>query len=269
MLSPYKIKWLDYTSLEFDCLTELSFDGSDGESETFLNRESVAVESYDGRTNRVHSYKYTDKAQPKITLTKQDYTDFTPEENRAILSWLTKSNTANWLSVYADDSEVISWELCGNFIEIQAYKMGNGRIVGYTATFEGNTPYVLSPIRSITKTIETSETFNIKCETDDYNTLVYPRILIIPDGASDISIDNSAIGVTTTINNNINGEKIVADGANRIISSDRLNRLFNTDFNWTWVPLKYGNNSITVTGNCTINFMFREPIKCGEFMGGW
>ena len=44
MLSPYKIEWDSRTSLDFDCWTEISFDGDDGETETHLSREAVVSE---------------------------------------------------------------------------------------------------------------------------------------------------------------------------------------------------------------------------------
>ena len=154
MISPYKIKWLNRTSLDFDCWTELSFESGDGgECESFLNREGVFSESVDGNARRVHSYKHTEVMSPKLTFIKQNYEEFTDAENQAMLSWLDGSNKASVLSVYKDDSNVISYELIGNFTEIQLYKLSNKRIAGYTATFEATTPYALSPIKTIEKII--------------------------------------------------------------------------------------------------------------------
>lgn len=206
MISPYKIKWLNRTSLDFDCWTELSFEsGDEGECESFLNREGVFSESFDGNARRVHSYKHTEVMSPKLTFIKQNYEEFTDTENQAMLSWLDGSNKASVLSVYKDDSNVISYELIGNFTEIQLYKLSNKRIAGYTATFEANTPYALSPIKTIEKVITEPATFTINCQTDDYEGLVYPKITIVEDNSIIVNIDSTMASNIFTDGNYIEG----------------------------------------------------------------
>ena len=61
------------------------------------------------------------------------------------------------------------------------------------------------------------------------------------------------------------GETVVIDGANRIISSSNKSRIFGEGFNWKWLSLRRGENTIEVTGDCVITFEWRDPIKIGQF----
>jgi hypothetical protein len=67
------------------------------------------------------------------------------------------------------------------------------------------------------------------------------------------------------IKNNTNSEKIVLDGANKIVSSDRARRIFGDDFNLQHLELYDGQNEITVEGNCKVTLEYRTVIKCGEY----
>ena len=80
-------------------------------------------------------------------------------------------------------------------------------------------------------------------------------------------IGDKIMGVYETfVKNNIKGETIVLDGANRIVSSSRsTGRVFGDDFDWQWIPLYEGTNELTFIGNCTATVEYRTPVKCGEF----
>ena len=182
MIAPYRIMWLNKSSLDFDVYTELTFNSDSGATSSFLNRESVTTEHYDGTYRRVHSYKYNEVLTPRITIVKQNYSDFTQDENRQILSWLTGSRTASWLEVYHDDSNVVSYRLYGNFITVEQYKLANGRVVGYECEFESHSPYAWSKNFDITKQISAKDTFNIECNTDEYNKPIYPKVTITFQG---------------------------------------------------------------------------------------
>ena len=71
---------------------------------------------------------------------------------------------------------------------------------------------------------------------------------------------------STIVKNNNTTEIITLDGANRVISSNSVNRIFDDDFvDWRWLPLLDGKNEITVDGNCTVTFEWREVRKVGEY----
>ena len=69
----------------------------------------------------------------------------------------------------------------------------------------------------------------------------------------------------TIVQNNNGTETIILDGANKVISSLGTNRVFDADFNLTWLPLLDGTNEITVEGNCEVTLKWREVRKIGEF----
>jgi hypothetical protein len=67
------------------------------------------------------------------------------------------------------------------------------------------------------------------------------------------------------IKNNTSTERIVMDGANRIISSTNTSRILGEDFNWKWLELYNGRNVITIEGNCAVTIEWREVRKVGEY----
>ena len=70
---------------------------------------------------------------------------------------------------------------------------------------------------------------------------------------------------STIVKNNSSNEKVVVDGANKIISSSSIRRIFGDDFNLVWLELYDGKNEITVEGNCTVTLEWREVRKVGEY----
>ena len=178
MIAPYRIKFRNQTNIDFDLIVGAAFDGDSGNTDSFLNKESTSSNTYDGSKRNVHGYHYTDVMNVSFTFIKQDYADITDRERRKIYAWLSGSNKVEELIIYKDDSEVISYRLLGQFINLEHYKLSNGKDVGVVATFEHIAPYAYSPVKSITKTITTPETFTIKCHTDVYEKPLYPKITV-------------------------------------------------------------------------------------------
>ena len=336
MISVNRFIYNGYSSKDFDVLVDVSFDSDSGEMSAYLNRESVASESYNGTLKRVSNYKYSDVYSPKFTLVKEDFSDFTMQEQRKILSWLTSSSTPKFLTAFYDDSNVVSFEILGAPTEINTYKIANGRTVGITFTYESVTPYALSALQTKTKDMSdpTDNTITLNIETDESESAVWPRVTIkqkedsviinvncqmitnnkwivedwmdgtvyyyasigeyyyndhredgsvVPTATTTkpTSIETTSVIITNTytdingdtadvtlkLANNIRGETVTVDGANRVISSSRISgRIFDDDFvGWTWLPLYKGENKIDVIGNCEVTFEWRFPIKCGEY----
>lgn len=329
MISPKKVKYNEFMSTDFPTftlLTDVAFDSDNGEVSSYLSREAVASESYHGEFKRVHNYKYTENLSLKLTFVKEDFTEFALDEIRKVLTWLTAKKTASFLDVYDDIySEAALYCVLGGFTDIQLYKITNNRTVGIVATFEAVNPWAWSPIISTgIKTIAEPMTFTIDCETDELESLVYPRITIVeneynPVVQADESLgqqftaklaapadyvpgtiylydghywwvdaegkmienENNISGLSTTsvvihnlttnikaiIAGNTANETVIIDGANKVIS--RVGRpstqVIGDDFNWQWLPLRAGENKIKITGNCTVQFDWREPRKVGEW----
>lgn len=326
MINPYRITWNEFSSLDFDVLTDLAFDSDNGAVETHLSREAVVSETYNGELKRASGYKWNESFTFQMTFVKNDFGDFSSEENRRILKWLTSRRTPGFINVYKDDSEVIEFAALGNFVNVSSYKLGNGRVVGYIADWESLTPYAFSDLYTVTKTISnaTDNKITIEIDTDDSQP-VYPRITVqgkstvVPIAAgtkltalSDMventvyfngttyywktapSTDAAYFNSSTTnpnlkttsvkiinthtnilnqkkvlepviVKNSAGTEKIVIDGANKIISSGNTNRVFGDDFEgWRWLALYDGKNEITIEGNCTVTIDYREIRKTGE-----
>lgn len=207
MISPYRIKYNTFDSQDFDLIMDLAFeDGDNGEVSSYLNREAIASESYRGEFKRVHNYKYSEVLAPKFTFMKRDFSDFTFEEHRRILSWLTSKMSASWLTVYYDDTEVVTFELLGGWTEIQPYKISNGRTIGYTATFESVSPYAYSAIKSTGNTVVSEPTIiTINCRSDEVESYVYPKITIVES-------DNKIVKINSDIITNIFNYDNLLDG---------------------------------------------------------
>ena len=185
MISLNRIKFGGVFSNELnmpDLIMDCAFDSDDSEVSTFLTREAVASESYDGRNRRINSFKYTENFAPKFTFIKKEFVDFTQEEIRALLKYLTFTDTTGLLEAYDDDSNVVSWASIGNFSEIQLYKIANKRVVGITAVWDSISPFALSDLYTVTKIpTATDNKIIIEIDTDD-NKPVCPRVTIKQKG---------------------------------------------------------------------------------------
>jgi hypothetical protein len=173
----------------------MAFESDSGEVSTYLTREAVASESYRGEYKRIHNFKYTETFNPKFTFIKDGFGDFEVEEVRKVLRWLTGSHNASFLTVYKDDSNVVHFEILGGFSEVSLHKLGNGRVVAITATFESAYPYALSPLQTITKDVSspTNNTMTINIDTDEPESAIYPRITIKQKDSVIVQVDHAMI----------------------------------------------------------------------------
>lgn len=275
MVSPHRIRYSGIFSNELnipDLITCVAFDSDSGEANTFLSREAVASESYDGRYKRIHNMKYTETFSPKFTFTKSNFGDFSQEEVRATLKWLTQKDTTALLEVYYDDSNVVSWASIGGFVELSLQKLANNRTVAITATWDSISPFAMSDLYTTTKTItEADNKITINIDTDD-NKPVYPRVTIQTNG-NNIKFINKHTDFfnasksynSLELTNNASDEAVTIDGANKIIKTSLTRRIFGDDFNWVWLELYDGKNEITVDGNCDVKLEWREVRKVGEY----
>lgn len=187
MVNPHRIRYNNIVSNELnipDLIMCMAMDSDNGETPSFLNREGVSSESHDGRYKRIHQFKYTDTFSPKFTFMKSDFSDFSMEDVRSVMKWITSKDTASLLEVYYDDSNVVSFASIGGFIEPQLYKITNNRTIAITAVWDSISPFALSDLYTVTKIISsaTDNKITIDIDTDD-NKPVYPRITIKHKGA--------------------------------------------------------------------------------------
>lgn len=198
MVSPQKIKYNNIFSDvglgALDIILDVAFDSDNGATSSYLNRSAVASESYDGRYKNTYRYRYDELFSPQFTIVKKDFSDFTQEEVRKVLKYLTSTDKPALLEVYYDGaSNVVDWACIGGFISIETYKVSNSRIVGIVAKFEAITPHAMSDVYTVTKTIISTDAITINIDTDD-NKPVYPRITIKHGG----SVVNIPVGTVLT-----------------------------------------------------------------------
>lgn len=274
MVSPHRIRYNQIFSNELnipDLIMCVAMDSDNGETPSFLNREAVSSESHDGRYKRIHRFKFTETFAPKFTFFKKDFSNFEIDEVRVVLKWLTSKDTTSLLEAYYDDSNVVTWASIGGFVDLQTYKLANNRTIAITATWDSISPFALSDLYTVTKTITSAGTITINIDTDD-NKPVYPRVTI-QTNCNDIKFINkhtdffnvSKSYSSLELTNSTSGEIIIVDGANKIISSSNTKRIFGDDFNWVWLELYDGKNEITVEDNCTVTIEYREVRKVGEY----
>ena len=275
MIAIKKMKVDGYSSNDFptfDLVLDCSVGDSDnGTISSFLTREGVASETYDGRRKNISNLKYTEVFSPKITILKKNFQDFTMDEQRQVLKWLTGSDKVTFFDFYDDIySEAPIFCVLGFVSTIETYKIANQRTIGYVVTIESVSPFAYSPINTFRRTITEPTTFTVTCDNDD-TSYVYPRVTVKHNDTS-VVIKNSTTNTTTAVRNSVVGETVTIDGANKLIYSSRTNRIFGTDFGtddihnqWVWLPLADGENTITVTGNCELELTWREVRKIGEF----
>ena len=85
-------------------------------------------------------------------------------------------------------------------------------------------------------------------------------------------VGNETRVATCSVINNTLDEKIVLDGANKVVHSSRASRVFGDDFSFEWLPLYDKSladddnciNTIKVEGNCSIALEYREVRKPGN-----
>lgn len=275
MISPKKIVFNNKSNEDFELICDLCFESGDkGETSSFLSRKAVKTETYNGAFSRSYGMKYDEVLAPQITLMKRNFEDFTFEEQRAVLSWLTSKRTTGYMDVYMTEDDVASnspsYCLLGGVTKIETYKLGNNRTVGIIFTFESLHPYALSPIQTVDN--KNATTLTITCNTDDTESFIYPKLTISFNMDQDFTITRDSD--RTEIKGNVAGEIITIDSANKIITSNRtVSRFFGDNFNWVWPKLTYGDNKFSVSRIPTPNssnaplvtFKYRYPIKCGQF----
>jgi hypothetical protein len=206
MITAHRFTWDKYSSLDFDVTACVSFDGDTGDVETGLSREAVVSETYNGALKRGAFYKWNESFNVTITLVKNDFSDFTQEQNRRILKWITGRQTPGFLDIYKDDSNVIEYSVLGNFVNVSQRKLGNARIIGYVLEYESLTPYAYSRLNTVPEnfvatdtltmknvSLPSNNTFMITIDTDEPEAAVYPKITIKHNGTNYVRIADGTV----------------------------------------------------------------------------
>ena len=272
----YFFKYQNHTNKDFDLITSISFDAGFDQIGTATAVEGVTSDKYDG--SRIdYGARYLEQIELQITMVKKDYTDFTREDKRSVLRWLSSNKQASWLQLYDEDGgEII--EIFGRFTSIEE-KTADSRTIGIIAIFTSPFPYGFSPLREINQTFTGSETIRIQNDTDALDEYIYPYFTITPSKAIDqLSIKNKNINITTFIMNLKANETLTLDNENKLAFTNDEYRIMGNDFygdvdgfitNYpVFIKFIPGENELFVdTGNtsckCAYSLSYRYPVKLG------
>ena len=301
-----------------------NLDGGDqGETETFLSMEPIYTDVADGSRRLDYGAKFNSVAVPKITVIKQDHSDFSSEEVTDCLRWLTGSRNVASMDMMehfekeytysgsksfsiASDAELVcavyinnkqidesgwshtvgsgkvnvsasissgssvkieygktKFSFVGRVTNVWTHKM-DSRVIGLIIEFTSISPFAVSPVQKVVKSIGGSTQITLSNMSDDVDSYVYMKTTFTSSGGS-LVLTNNATGEKTEIKNLSSGE-IVTLHNNQMILSDKPTRVFGDDFNWHFPRLVYGENVFSASGSGTITFEYTYPIKASYYL---
>ena len=236
------------------------FDPDNGETDGYLSQDQVYTDSYNGTKRTLYGTKYNTVATVKITVIKQDGSDFSLNDCRDAYRWLTGVTSANWMDLYVGDE--VKYRLLCTIQDVKPQKL-DARTIGLNIYCESLSPWAYSPLQTVTHSIINSTNIEINNESDDLYTYTYMKTTYTNTSGKSLKILNVATGETTQVNNLVTNEVVTLDG-NQMITSDKPSRVFGTDFNFVFPRLKAGKNKLNITGTGNIIFEYAYPIKMGD-----
>ena len=278
----YYFKYRQKTNKDFGLITSVAFGNDAGFDQigTATAVEGVTSDKYDG-TRIDYSAKYLECVELQITMVKDNYEDFTREDKRAILRWLSANKQASWIEFYdSDGGEII--QVFGRFTSIEE-KTADSRTIGMIAVFTSRFPYGFSPLREIKQKFIGKETVRIMNDTDVLDDYVRPYFTIkISEKIEKLSIENKETNTTIFVKNLLANETLTLDNENKLAFTDRENREpafyignhlngdvdgFTTNYP-VFIELIPGVNELlidtgTTSCECEYSFSYCYPIKLG------
>ena len=112
-----------------------------GLTDTFLSMDIMSDDYYDGTKRYTYNSRYNTQATITMTVVKNNGKDFSLQQVRSCLKWLTGAKIDSWLDMYNGDE--IKYSFLGRVTNVQNYKL-DARIVGLTITFTSVSPWAFS-----------------------------------------------------------------------------------------------------------------------------
>lgn len=238
------------------------FDPDSGETDSYLTKEQIYSDSYDGTRRILYGNKYSTVATPVITVLKQDGSDFSLEDLRQAYKWLTGNPSSSWMDFYMGDE--VKYRLLCTIQDVKPYKM-DARTVGLSIYCESLSPWAYSSPQIVSQALTGEETIYIDNQSDDLYTYTYLNTVYENTNGDSLKIVNKTLNdETTEIYNGIaiNEKVTLSDGMT--ITSDKDGKVFGSSFNFTFPRLKAGINELVVTGKGNITFEYIHCIKMGD-----
>ncbi len=234
--------------------------GDSGETETFLQMDPVFTDNYLGTRRIDYGAKYSSVAVFNITLIKQSGGDFSVQEIRDCLKWLTGAQSNSNLELKVNDE--VKYFFTGRFTNASHYKM-DARTIGLILEFTSIAPWAYSAPQIVEYNASSEESLSIDCKTDDLYSYVYMKTTYANSSSDSVVIKNIMTGDETKINNLVANEVVTLDN-NMTIVSDNSVRVFGNDFNFVFPRLQAGVNEFEITGDGDVTFEYIYPIKLGN-----
>lgn len=134
-----------------------AFEPDKGFKDAFLDMDQISEDYYDGTKKFLYGTRYNSTASINVTLIKMNGTDWSIDDNRKALRWLTGARTASWLDLYQGNE--IKYSFLGTVKSPQQYKL-DGRVVGISFEFASITPWAYSAEQVFDRSIDQILTIN-------------------------------------------------------------------------------------------------------------
>lgn len=231
-----------------------SFEPDNGFKDTFLGMDQISENYYDGTKKFLYGTRYNSTATISITLIKSDSADWTIDDNRKALKWLTGAKTASWLDLYQGSKIVYSF--LGTITSPQQYKL-DGRVVGLSFEFASITPWAFSSPQMFDCTIG-----QLLSTTDD-------GVLFVSKGdAQEFKCDDGVVYLDDKLGKNLN---VSDDGVLHIDNMYRETIINESDdlYTYIYLDIDYQNDNGTYISikNATLGEESRiENVSPNEFI---
>ncbi len=197
----------------------------------------------------------------------QDEVYFTYEEVRNLYKWLNRRSYKKFKPC-PDDDVYYDIHYYGSFNVDEVFI--NGKVAGLTLNFTATTPYGFG--EDIVLEIVTSDTDNKFCiygDSDEVDSVIYPKVKIKCLAGGKLIILNTTTGNKISIPGCAENEEITIDGEHKIITSDNeAHTTLSTDFNYKYLDIKigeddYNENNYETSLPCEITVTYAPIRKAG------
>ena len=192
-------------------------------------------------------------------------------------NWLMKPKTYRVFTNYPMEWEYgyetcVSRDICYYCMFTSMTDVRVNDLTGYvTLHMKLNSGFAYSPIIHNQYTVATSQTINIytRSNVDEF---VYPDLKIYPTTAGTVTVKNNTTGETMTLQNlkanhvyycyNEDLKRIIEYSSNdNYLNNKPTTRNMQPEFiTKQWLSLVYGENSITITGDCSIDIIYQNKL---------
>lgn len=236
-----------------------AFDADSGKSDAFLGMDVIFSDTNSG-VRHDYGAKHNSVATITMQLLHFNGTNFSVANFRDITRWLTGARKSSWLDLYEDDRLVYSF-LC-KCTDVQQYKM-DGLTLGVIVTFTATSPWAYSAIQEEVLQLNGEQLFPLYNESDNLYDYTYLDVIYKNGTGSSLSIYNDSTKETMKVEG-LEENEIVLINSNKIIYSNKANKIFGDSFNYVWPRLYPGANDLTISGNGELFITYRYAIKAGD-----